>query len=188
MGGAGSSSRVRARWLRCTLAASFGAALLGGCGSTLAPQASSPPGTTGFVTTGYGMVAGDAGPATPTAWVPGDFRVERRTWGGMCAGGPCGSTFVVTANGSWVFTSDGRTTTGTLSGQRVVALTNAVRVTQLQRATGVPDCAADHDGTSVAYAWSYAGMSGSASSCKHPIDANDSLPIEVERVVQSVIP
>jgi len=106
----------------------------------------------------------------------------------MCAGGPCGTTFMATADGHWVFTSDGRTTTGTLSRTQVVALTNAVRVTQLQRATGVPDCAADHDGTSVAYAWTYAGVSGSASSCKHPINPNDSLPIEVERAARSVTP
>jgi len=185
MRGTGTSSRSRALGLRWLLAASLATAGLVGCGSTVAPQASSSLGTTVV-----GVIAADPSPAasTPAERVPDNFRVERRTWGGMCAGGPCGTTFMATADGHWVFTSDGRTTTGTLSRTQVVALTNAVRVTQLQRATGVPDCAADHDGTSVAYAWTYAGVSGSASSCKHPINPNDSLPIEVERAARSVTP
>ena len=106
----------------------------------------------------------------------------------MCAGGPCGSTFLVTADAHWVFRSEGKITTGTLTRQQVITLSTAVRGTRLGQATGVPDCAADHDGTSVAYAWTYAGVSGSASSCKHPIDLTDSLPIEVERVADSVTP
>ncbi|WP_323098576.1 hypothetical protein [Intrasporangium sp. YIM S08009] len=185
MSGRDGSSLARAGLLRWALTASLGAAALAGCGSTVAPQASSPPGTT---VVGILEVDPSPGTNTPTVSVPDDFRVERRTWGGMCAGGPCGSTFVATADGHWVLSSNGRTTTGTLSRQQVIALTMAVRVTQLQRATGVPDCAANRDGTSVAYAWTYAGTSGSASSCKHPINLNDSLPIEVERVAQSVIP
>ena len=185
MGGAVSSSRDRGRWLLWVLAASLGAALLAGCGSTIAPQASAPT-----VTTVVGVVPADPSPGinTPTVRVPDDFRVERRTWGGMCAGGPCESTFLVTADGHWVLRSEGRTTTGTLSRDRVVALTTAVRVTQLQRATGVPDCAANHDGTSVAYEWTIGGTSGSASSCKHPINPNDSLPVEVDRVARAVSP
>jgi hypothetical protein len=61
-----------------------------------------------------------------------------------------------------------------------------VRVTQLHRATGTPDCAANHDGVSVVYEWTFAGTAGFASSCEHPINPTDSLAIEVERVVRSI--
>jgi hypothetical protein len=140
-------------------------------------------------TVSVGIVVADPNPAAsnaPTAWIPDDFRVQRREWGGLCAHGPCGSTLTVTASGRWVLDSEGTITTGTLSRQQVIALTMAVRVTQLHRATGAPTCAADYDGVSVAYEWTFGGISGSASSCEHPINGNDSLPIEVERVAQAI--
>jgi hypothetical protein len=162
--------------------AAVAALILAGCGSTVAPHENSQR-------IRVGVVGADPNPAAsnaPTAWVPDDFRVQRRTWGGLRAGGPCGSTLTVTASGRWVLSSEGTTTTGTLSREQVIALTRAVRVTQLHRATGAPDCAAEHDGVSVAYEWTFAGVSGSASSCEHPINGNDSLPIEVERVAQAI--
>jgi hypothetical protein len=53
---------------------------------------------------------------------------------------------------------------------------------------GVPDCAANHDGTSVAYEWTSGGSGGSASSCTHPIDPLDSLPVGVDSVARAVSP
>ena len=55
------------------------------------------------------------------------------------------------------------------------------------KATGTPDCAADHDGTSVAYSWTLGGVTRSASSCDHPINRSDSLAIQLERVADTVI-
>jgi hypothetical protein len=69
-----------------------------------------------------------------------------------------------------------------------VALTRATRVTLLDRATGTPDCEADRDGTSLAYTWTVNGVRRSVSSCQHPITHNDSLAVEIERVVHAISP
>ncbi len=102
--------------------------------------------------------------------------------------GACGNTLVVTASGSWVLLAQGKSTNGTLSHAQLADLVSAVRATQLDRATGVPDCAANRDGTSVAYVWILAGVRGSASSCEHPIDLDDPLTVEIEKVAHAVIP
>lgn len=127
-----SAETVRSLWW--PTAGGLLAVLLAGCGSTVAP-----PSQSAHITTGMAIVAIDPSPAssnTPTAWLPGDFSVQRRTWGGLCA--------------------------------------------------GTPDCAANRYGVSVAYEWTFAGRSGSASSCEHPISPNDSLVVEIERVVRSI--
>lgn len=170
--------------MRGPIAGAVAALLLTGCGNVVVPQAKSAR-----ITTGVAIVEAYPTPAashTPTERAPDDFKVQRRTWGGMCAGGPCGSTLMVFASGQWVLSSEGKITTGTLPREQVVALTVAVRTTQLHRATGNTDCAAAHDGMSVAYTWTVAGTSGTASSCEHPINPNDPLTIEVERVAQDI--
>lgn len=168
-------------------------ALLAGCERVSALEPGSP-----HVTTGFGVVTvdpGDHSTNTPTARVPADFKVQRRTWGGMCAGGPCGSTLTVTADGTWVYVSEGKRTTGTLSRQQVVNLFYAVRVTQTWAthprashglAAAKQACAADHDGTSAAYAWTLGGVSTSVSSCDgHPIPFDDAA-VEMERIAEAI--
>src|SRR5690348_17318424 len=88
-------------------------ALLAGCGrvSALEPQSA-------HVTTGFGVVAVDPSPPvtrTPSAAVHADFEVQRRTWGGMCAGGPCETLLLVDAKGTWIYHADGKSTKGTLT-------------------------------------------------------------------------
>ena len=177
---------TRARGLRTprTYAVCAAVAMLAGCGrvSALEPQSA-------HVTTGFGVVAVDPAPPvthTPTTAVPGDFMVQRRTWGGMCAGGPCETLLLVYASGAWVYRADGNTQSGKLAHAQVMALANAVAVTQLEKATGKPDCAANHDGTSVGYAWTFAGVTRSVTSCKHPINPLDDLPVEMERVAKAI--
>lgn len=160
-------------------------ALLAGCGRVSALEPQSP-----HVTTGFGVVAVDPSPPvthTPTAAVPADFEVQRRTWGGLCPGGPCGTLLLVDAKGTWIYRANGKITNGTLTHAQVVALANAVAVTQLDKATGTPDCAADHDGTSVGYAWTFAGTHRSVTSCEHPINRVDDLVIEMDRVARAVV-
>lgn len=118
--------------------------------------------------------------------MPADFEVQRRTWGGMCAGGPCETLLLVDGKGTWIYRADGKATSGTLTRAQVVALSNAAAVTQLPNATGTPDCAANHDGTSVGYAWTFAGMHRSVSSCEHPINRVDDLVIELDRVAKAI--
>ncbi|MEW1954427.1 hypothetical protein [Terrabacter sp. NPDC080008] len=146
-------------------------------------------------TTTFGVVAvnPDASTAHSTIDpVPTDLRVERRTWGGMCASGPCESRLTVVADGTWVLVVNGKRTTGTLAHQQVVALTYDLRVTQARvdqarkahvLATGKADCAADHDGTSASYTWTMRGRSESVSSCdQRPMPA----PVELDRIADSI--
>lgn len=113
--------------------------------------------------------------------------MRRKTWGGLCPSGPCGSSLVVFGSGSWTLLSEGVHTQGTLTPADVAALSQAVRVTRLGSATGTADCAADHDGTSVAYAWTSADVTGSASSCDHPIDPRDPLVVVLERLAATIV-
>ena len=177
---------TRARGLRTPRAYAVCAAvaLLAGCGhvSALEPQSA-------HVTTGFGVVAIGPSPPithTPSAAVPADFEVQRRTWGGMCPGGPCETQLLVDGKGTWIYRADGKIQNGRLSHAQVVALANAVAVTQLDKATGKTDCAANHDGTSVGYAWTFAGVTRSVSSCKHPISPLDDLPVEMGRVARAI--
>lgn len=170
----------------CVVAGSLGA-----CGSATPPPASRP------LTTGAGVVVEppatapsttpSATPsATPSVAVPADLTIRRKTWGGLCPGGPCGSSLVVTASGAWVLSSESATRTDTLPRAGVAALALAARSSHLDAATGTPDCAANHDGTSVAYSWTIDGVTRSASSCDHPIDRSDPLAVQVERVARSI--
>ncbi|HET9633204.1 MAG TPA: hypothetical protein VFP73_12435 [Terrabacter sp.] len=159
-------------------------ALLAGCGRVSALEPTSP-----HVTTFAGIVTVDPSPPvthTPSAAVPADFEVQRRTWGGMCPGGPCETLLLVDARGTWVYRANGKSTKGTLTRAQVVALANAAAVTQLDKATGKPDCAANHDGTSVGYAWTFAGRHRSVTSCEHPINRIDDLVIEMDRVAKAI--
>ena len=172
------------------------AALLAGCGSTRAPEPHSPG-----LSTGAGVAAAPDSPVpdavrtstratgvardAPTAALAG-LQVRRKTWGGMCATGPCGSSLVIFGTGSWVLLAGGAQTQGTLPQADLVALSQAVRATRLDSATGAADCAADHDGTSVAYTWTSGGVTRSASSCHHPIDRADPLAVELERLATTI--
>lgn len=170
-------------------------ALLAGCGRVSVLEPGSPQGTTRF-----GVVAVDPGadPANqPLDRVPADFKVERRTWGGMCASGPCESTFTVVADGTWVLVVNGKRSTGTVTRKQVVDLLNNLKVTQARvdqarkarvPATGKADCAADRDGTSVAYSWTFAGMSESVSSCRQRPTPVDDLALDLDRIADSVSP
>src|SRR6478609_5775662 len=114
--------------------------LLAGCGrvSALDPGSSQ-------VTTYFAVIEADPSPPAthiPSPVLPGDFMVQRRTWGGMCPGGPCETLLVVGASGAWTYRAQGKITTGSLTRAQVIALANAVAVTQLPNATGKPDCAA----------------------------------------------
>ena len=160
-------------------------ALLAGCGTAVAPQANSS------VTRVSGVVAVDPienGSNTPTTNVAADFFVERRTWGGLCPGGPCGTLLVIGASGAWTWRAKGKITHGTLSRSQVEGLVRAARATLLDRATGAADCAANHDGTSVGYAWTMGGATKSVSSCDHPINHHDSLAAAVDRIADAVAP
>ncbi|WP_344066448.1 hypothetical protein [Terrabacter lapilli] len=190
------SARARAlQTLRSprTYAVCAAVALLAGCGRVSALE----PGSS-HATTGFGVVAIDpgTGPANPpTARVPADFKVERRTWGGMCAGGACGSMLTVVADGTWVQVVQGKRTTGTLTRKQVVDLMYNVMVTQgrvdharkaQHPATGKADCAADHDGTSMAYAWTLAGRSDAVSSCDPRRMPVDDVAFEMEEIADSI--
>ncbi|WP_235508706.1 hypothetical protein [Terrabacter sp. Root85] len=166
----------------CVVAGSLGA-----CGSAAPPPASRPLTTAAGVVAEPPATAASTTPsATPSVAVPADLTIRRKTWGGLCPGGPCGSSLVVTASGAWVLSSEGATRTGTLPWARVVALALAARSSHLDTATGTPDCAANHDGTSVAYSWTIDGVTRSASSCDHPIDRSDPLAVQVEEVARSI--
>lgn len=167
--------------------------MLAGCGSAVAPQSDSR------VTTGAGVVLMDppvnSSPTVPAnipaaipADIPADFWVERRTWGGMCAAGPCGTLLVIPASGAWVLHSDGKITQGALSRQQVEVLVRSARVTQLHLAAGTSDCAANHDGTSVGYAWTVGGVTRSMTSCEHPINPSDPLVVELQRIADAITP
>ena len=162
-----------------------GVTLLAGCGSAVAPQSNST------VTTAAGVFTvdpTDLGTNTPTTTVPTDFSVQRRTWGGMCPAGSCGTLFVVGASGAWTWRADGKITQGTLSRAQFEGLVSAARVTLLDRATSAADCAANHDGTSVGYAWTMGGVTKSMSSCDHPIHHRDSLVVAVDGITDLIAP
>lgn len=161
------------------------AALLAGCGHVSAPEPASPQ-----VTTFAAVVAADGTMPSSNALnpsVPVGMTLRRHTWGGMCAGGACSTSLDINWTGAWTYVDNGVTRTGTLTQDQMVALAKAAAVTRLDKATGTPDCAADHDGTSVAYSWTLGGVTRSASSCDHPIDRSDSLAIQLERVADTVI-
>lgn len=168
-------------------------AMLAGCGTTSAPEAPSPgiptgagvfPAPGGFSTAAISTGSASS-PALPA--LPG-FSVERRTWGGMCPGGPCQATLLVVGDGRWSLVTQAARTTGTLPQDQVAALARAVTLTTLDQTTGTPDCAADHDGTSVSYTWTVAGRRLSTSSCDHPIPRSDPFVIEVERLAARLAP
>ena len=178
MGLAGVKGHVHARSPRA-YAVSVAVMLLAGCGSAVVPQ------TDSRATTGAGIVVVDPtenGPNTTTSSVPADFFVERRAWGGMCPSGPCGTLLVVGASGAWTWRADGKITQGMLSRAQVEDIVRAARVTLLDKATGTPDCAANHDGTSVGYAWTMGGVTKSVSSCDHPVNHRDSLAAAVDLI------
>ena len=174
-------------------AACFCLALLAGCGTTSAPEAPSPgittgagvfpaPGAVSTAAISTGSASSPAGPALS------GFSVERRTWGGMCPGGPCQATLLVVGDGRWSLVTQAVRTSGILRQDEVAALARAVIVTRLDQTTGTPDCAADHDGTSVSYTWTVAGRRLSTSSCDHPIPRSDPFVIEVERLAARLAP
>lgn len=187
------SARARASRIPRAYAVCVAVALLAGCGRVSALEAGSP-----HVTTGFGVVAINPGSDptnTPLDRLPSDFRVERRTWGGMCASGPCESTFTVVADGTWVMVVNGTRTTGTFTHKQVMALSYDLRVTQALlehvRATqlstdSTAHCAADHDGTSVAYAWTIAGATRSISSCDGRPLPFDDVAVAMDRLADSV--
>jgi hypothetical protein len=158
--------------------------LLAGCGSVSAPEPGSPQITTSAV-----IVAADGNVPSrnaPQPSVPVGMALRRHTWGGMCAGGACSTSLDIYWTGAWTYVDNGITRTGTLTQNQMVALARAAAATRLDRASGTPVCAANHDGTSVEYAWSLPGTSRSASSCDRPIDHGDPLAVELERVAESV--
>jgi len=117
---------------------------------------------------------------------PEQVRVERVTWGGMCAEGPCESSLVVTSDGRWTYSDQ----TGESEGQLTVAqhddLTAAVGETRLSGVAASTGCEADSDGTSVRYVWSADGRQGSASSCGTGLGVNDTLVVEMESLVDEL--
>ncbi|MFB9731727.1 hypothetical protein [Ornithinimicrobium kibberense] len=112
--------------------------------------------------------------------------VERRTWGGMCAEGPCGSLLVVTGD-QWEFTDQTGEWSGVLSRRRVAALESATATTRLAELTEpARRCEADVDGTSVRYAWVQDGRRTEVSSCDVRIPASDPLVVVLDRLAEDV--
>ncbi|WP_028047578.1 hypothetical protein [Cellulomonas sp. URHE0023] len=128
--------------------------------------------------------------ATSEQRAPGEatVHVERHTWGGLCATGPCASDLVVQDDGTWTYSSsETQDTSGTLSDTELDALYAAVADTALGGASAATqECAADADGTSVRYTWTLDDESGAASSCETAIDGKDPLVAYLDELATSV--
>lgn len=120
---------------------------------------------------------GDAAAADPS------FRVERHTWGGMCASGPCGSTWLLESDGEWTLRTEADSDTGRLSGREVDALYRAAERTDLESALPTTSCEADADGTSMRYVWTVRGQTTTASSCEVEFDPSDPLVETLEELL-----
>lgn len=145
--------------------------------------------TTAACGTGPAPVA-DAGPSVSPGTDAVRVLAERRTWGGLCAQGPCRSDLVVRTDGSWVLETEVRTSEGVLPAADLSGLEEAVIRTGLaedvRASTG---CAADSDGTSVEYVWLADGQQPrSASSCEQAIAADDPLVEQLDRIAAEVTP
>ena len=140
------------------------------------------PALVGLALTGLLGGCGDNGDGGAAAADP-SFRVERHTWGGMCASGPCRSTWLVEPDGGWTLRTEADNDSGRLSGDELDALYRAVESTELDSAPPTTSCEADADGTSVRYVWTVRGETSTASSCEVELDAADALVETVEELL-----
>ncbi|AXH97376.1 hypothetical protein [Ornithinimicrobium avium] len=115
------------------------------------------------------------------------FTVERSTWGGMCAEGPCRSELVVEGDGRWRYEEHDGEDEGQLTVDELDRLLEAVTRTRLSQ-TRSPStrCAADSDGTSVAYSWTIEDEKHRVDSCEVSIDTEDPLVQELESLAHRI--
>ena len=133
------------------------------------------------------LVAGCLGTSAPADKVPPEaVQVERVTWGGMCAEGPCESSLVVTAEGRWTYSDQSGESDGQFTDDQQADLSAAVGETGLSGVAASTGCEADSDGTSVRYVWSAGDRTGSASTCGQGLDEDDPLVVGVESLVEDL--
>lgn len=120
-----------------------------------------------------------AAPAPSPTPEPVVLLVKTETRGGLCLSGTtCESSITVMSDGTWTRVVNGAERTGTLSGGRVAALTNAVELTELAAAPPfIGTCPMAYDGQEQVLTWLQEGEPVTVASCEREYDPTDPLVV-----------